>query len=409
MKTIRVTRDGTFQYIAIFILISMAGALWFELNKQLILYVVIGVYAVLYLFRKKYRVTSIIVISVFLLVYFYFVRLLNSGGIGMQDWRLFVGQILIVHLAYRINQDKFLERYINITVIWELFSLMFWAIELIRPEILKLLFKSVNLGIGRTYYGKIFYVYRPMFSEVRNTGIYTEPGRYTAIVISVLFILLFLKNNLNIKERKYYLSLVISFVTLISAGSTTGYIAGMILIGFYLLKHQTKENLKVKRRIIAIIILVLGILLVDYYFNTDNSLVGKVLFEKIESTNSAVAISSGGARLRMIELATNIIKEYPFGAGHDIVSKQMSMVNIHGAGLIYAAASIGIVTIIILFIWIVRPFFVNKAYYLEGACFILLYLNIGLAQSYAIYTPLLVLPLVVQGILDRRNNGIYYG
>ena len=402
MKTTRVTKNGIFQYIAIFILISMAGALWFELNKQLILYVVIGVYAVLYIFRKKYRVTSIIVISVFLLVYIYIVRLLNSGGIGMQDWRLFVGQILIVHLAYRINQDKFLERYINITVIWELFSLVFWGIELIRPEILRLLFKSVNLGSGITYYGEIFYVYRPMFSEVRNTGIYTEPGRYTAIIISALFILLFLKSNLNIKERKYYFSLVICFVTMISTGSTTGYIAGMILVACYLLKHQTKENSKVKRRIIAIIILVFGILLMDYYFNTNNSLVGKVLFEKIEGTHAAVASSSGGARLRMIELAANIIKEYPFGAGHDIVRKQMLTVNIHGAGLIYYTASMGIVTIIILFIWIVRPFFANKAYYLEGACFILLYLNIGFAQTYAIYTPLLVLPLVVQGLLVRR-------
>jgi hypothetical protein len=409
MKTTQVTINGIFQCVAIFILISMAGALWFELNKQLILYVVIGVYAILYLFRKKYRVTSIIVISVFLFVYIYFLRLLNRGGIGMQDWRLFVGQILIVHLAYRINQDKFLERYINITVIWELFSLMFWVIELVRPEILRLLFKSVNFGSGAAYYGKILYVYRPMFSEVRNTGIYTEPGRYTAIIISVLFILLFFKNNLNIKEWKYYFCLVTSFVTMISTGSTTGYIAGIILIACYLSKHQTRENSKVKRRIIAIIILVLGILLMDYYFNTNNSLVGKVLFQKIEGTHAAVASSSGGARLRMIEIAANIIKEYPLGAGHDIARKQMSMVNIHGAGLIYYMASMGIVTIMILFIWIVRPFFVNKSYYLEGVCFILLYINIGLAQTYAIYTPLLILPLVVKGLLDKRNNRIYYG
>lgn len=98
--------------------------------------------------------------------------------------------------------------------------------------------------------------------------------------------------------------------------------------------------------------------------------------------------------MRMIELLFQIMFSHPLGAGQQYITDSITVDNSHGAGLLRLIVAMGVIPSIPLFIWLLKPAFKKSRVF--GLAIILLYLNMGLAQTYAIYTTLLIIPVCLK-------------
>ncbi|MED4156816.1 hypothetical protein, partial [Priestia aryabhattai] len=129
-----------------------------------------------------------------------------------------------------------------------------------------------------------------------------------------------------------------------------------------------------------------------------------IMLEKVTDASSNSG-SSGGARLNAMSTYLKVMLEHPFGAGYDNLTKALMSStyesNVAGAGLMGLFAALGIIPSIFILYLITHPFFVNKnSKWIECIAFLSVYFNTGLAQSYAFYPALLIIPVLFY--LDNR-------
>lgn len=408
-------------YLIIYLMISLNGAFWFYLNQDITEYVTLALYLVLSILYKRFRIIAPLMIVGFLLYTVVLVRLVNVGGIGFQSWYLWSGQILIVFVAYLFNREKFLERYVKMIFALSVISLIFWIVSLVSPNLLTSLFTANDaIAYNGTFYGKWFYVYRTSLVDVnigaRNSGIFSEPGRYQTVLISCIYMLLFQRDKLNFSKRTYSVFFVVILGTIVSVASTTGFIGLFILISFYLLKtylyiNRSNDNRRFSRNILFITCILMIAILVDINMNGDNSLYSRVITHKFEEASSDSS-SSGGARVNAINVYLGTMVEHPFGAGYgnlnNAVTSSVDEANVAGAGLMSFFAAVGIIPSLIMLCLISYPFFMGKQKrWIECVAFLAIYINIGFSQTYAFYPSLLIIPIILyfdnRIILDRKN------
>lgn len=402
---IRINKKRIAQYFACFCAASFCGAYWFELYKLPLLTVTCLIGFWIFLNSRGIRLRAPIVACTLMLVAFMLVRMLTSDGIGITDWLTVSGQILIAYLAFEVDRDKAPRMFINVCAVLCAVSLVFYCIQSFNPGILTRLLSPTQYG-NRVLYGKWFYVFRPynlMVEANRNNGIFTEPGRFQVVITAALFILFFFRDRVNYSSKGYIWLIMLFAATMVTTGSTTGYFSLAILVAFFLLHQETRQK-NLKRRIFAVIAVLLAVLLYEYSVMGSNSILGMYVFDKLADTDITDQYSSGGARLRMLNIVLNAIIKHPLGAGQDYITGLMDVVNTAGAGLFRFIAAIGAIPSVAMLIWFSRPFFKRK-YWFIGICFVLLYLNTGSAQTYAVYSPyLLCSAAMVYGSRDNREK-----
>lgn len=403
-------------YFIIYLMVSLNGAFWFESKPDMVLYGILALYFILFIFNSKYRKHITIGISGFLLTCVLYVRLINNGGIGIDTWILWSGQILIVFIAYLFNEEEFVNRYVKFIFILAIISLIFWQVTLINPKMITNIFSpSEAYSYNGIFYGKWIYVYRTSLWDLgaRNNGIFSEPGRYQTVLISCMYMLFFKREKINITDKMYYVFCIVIMITLISVGSTTGFIGLLILMVHYLIKSFNVNRFSINerkiRRIIVFIIFILAIFfLTDLYINQENSIYNTIIVNKINDTFKDQG-SSGAARMGAMSIYIDTIMKNPWGVGYDKLTMALNnsiySSNVAGAGMIRFVAAIGIIPSVIIISLGLYPFLINRnSYWIDYISFICIYINISLAQTYAFYPSLIIIPVMIYYEIKRRNN-----
>lgn len=390
----KVSKTAILQYLMLYILYGLNGARWFVQYQYSVVVIVLALFMIMAIRDRSLLSFSTIWFPIFLLVAVFLVRMI-SGGIGIDMWELYASQILIVYMVFHVDAEMALTRYVKFTTFMALISIGFWIVAQVNPGVLTgflTLTKSSNLS----YYGLWLYTL-PLQHVERNTGIFTEPGRYQTVVCSAVFILAFLSDYLYLNRKKQRNVLVILIITILTIQSTTGFLSLIIIVvGVLLLNVDTDSGMK-KKSLIVIAAIAIVFLMYDYWTNGTDSILESRLFNKIETTDANDKYSSGGARMRSILACLEIMLSAPWGAGITNINKLISSsslfsYNTAGAGLMTYFTALGIIPAVTTIIWIIRPFFKNRK---KGLLivFLALYINIGFAQTYAFYPALIMVPV----------------
>lgn len=417
---IKIKKSAVLQYFLIYLMLIIPGSCLF--NKVLLgnvkYYILIALYGFLFIINKKYRKPYAVVFCSVLFLIVGFQRLI-SGGVGINAWLQFAVCILSVQFAIACDTENFLNRWIKMVIFFSVISIIFWSVFCIVPNI-------VNIWPARTFYtqsigskgwetvwhgkGVLLYSYLEIHST-RNCGIYTEPGVYQIVLNSALFILLFWRQKLHLKDFRQYKKYVLIIVTaLITCTSTTGYIGMLLnLIFFFLIKSSRDITVKrIKKYVFWAVGIAIIVILMEYSINGTESILYKQIIIKLFGTSDVgkISLSEGSGQYRMgtILYSLDTVFKHPFGVGYD---KFASMKSIYGDGLVAAslasfAAIYGIIPWIIVIFIIFYPVF---KYEKRGKAilFILLFVNTTLAQTDLLYPSLMMIPIFLSNMKNSAS------
>ncbi len=352
-----------------------------------------------------------------------FVIIMSAYLIGrteFQLWLNYIECILITHVVLNIDKKNFCNRFLKITFVLAIISLFFYSIGLFKPNILLSIFNQTN-NVEWSYYGepyflrgRFLYTVRQMELE-RNNSIFTEPGLFQMILIDALFILLFMRNSLeNFSNKKISFYTLILFITVITTGSTTGYLALIMLFTIYIINNRkirylAKNKKEIKRMFKYIIFLALiGVLFlgIDLLVLKQKSIIYTFFIRKIMEMFSNG--TSGHARTSMIAICSKIAVENFWGAGEDYVSAILRLLDdgANGGILIHSFASIGIFPVLLILLFYFKRILIKYVPLLNALLIIGIYLNTSLAQSRLLYPSLLIIPIIYSNYCKYNSHQI---
>lgn len=392
-------------YILIYLLLISSGAWIYSLNSINIRYLILivcGIYLIKRIRKKSYFYVAAYLVGIM-------VFMLLEMGVFLQPYYstkmlMLLEQFLIAFVAFDYDKENFTNRFVKLCAAFALISLLFYVVQLIKPSILSS-YLTANVGWGEgtvwemTFYGKLFYVYRynPLtVIEMRNNGIYSEPGLYQMVLNSALFLLLFFPDLVYVKSKTKKMLIILFVVTCLTTASTTGYIGLLIIfLGFFALPNTYREK-KFKHYVTSIIFLVMMLLIVNYYLTGDDSILSSFMFSKLSDLLTTQS-GTGAARTNTISLMFSLLASNPIiGVGYGRVADAVAtLTDTGGAIFMEMVAGCGIPFTI----YMLYPHFKNalRGRYgiLTGMVWIGLYLNTTLAQSREIYPALIVLAHVL--------------
>lgn len=327
------------------------------------------------------------------------------GGVGVDAWMEFAACIAVTQMAIVVDYRGFLDRWTRSVVYMAGVSVAFWALFCLRPELANtVLGKSYLISVSgpegwETYsYGRGLFVYSLIdIHSTRNTGIYTEPGKYQVVLNSALLVLLFLSKGLTSFDRtQRRASVIVVLVALAACQSTTGFIAAGLIIFFYLLDVRGEGAGKGERSWLMLISgVILVSLIVDYFARGPDSVAYTQIFQKLFGRGSGLDFSEGTGvyRAEMIRVGLDSIRSNPFGVGYD---RLFSLAGAYGEGLVAASlVSYGAVYGVVSWLIVMYMIFYSPLRVLRGWLFLLyllLFVNTTLAQTHLLYPGLLLLP-----------------
>lgn len=419
---IRIYPRALLQYLLVYFLLIMNQSV--IQNTFLIKYsgIIIGILILPMFFKKKYRNQYVLGYVFFLLLVCILLRYV-VGGVGLSAWEGWTIYILATYFVIKYNGKNFFDKYLRVVVILAFVSIICFILSLVDSELLKNLlvfqydsktvlreYLNVSDYINRYYvvYGGPFYVLHTAHLS-RNCGIYTEPGIYQMVLNSALYILLFLEDYLSIdkkKKSKYFIILVIALLT---TQSTTGYLGIAMIILFYLI-NRTKNNSKIKNRIIVIVCVGIVVVACNYKLSGNQSFIYTSLIGKLTNTSGSLSLNatSGNARIGTILICLATMLEHPLGVGYNQID---ALIDTESTGylaaeIFRAGAACGVLTFVLMLAWIFYPVLNSNLNRKTKVLYILLYLNTALAQSSEFYPALIIIPIYfcIFKMLDSKKR-----
>lgn len=408
--SITINKTACIHFLLLYLMVCWNDSFVYSIYlQQFVVPVAILLVAVL-IFSARNQDQNTLLFCGFLFLVVVLIRLL-AGGIGVQVLSIWVSSILITVIAIKYDIDNFVDRYVKIICFLALVSLVMYALANFLPSVFNSLplteYRSgwtYNIWSSGTEYktydyynrGLLFYVSRE--NETRNLSVFEEPGKFQMHLNAALFMLVFLRDKINLKRANMWI--IILAAALITCQSTTGYITFIVLIVAYLFSNGTESM--GKGRILAAIAVVVAGLSLDYFINAEDSVIYSVVYLKLftqswsVTSSSSAGISTGAYRLQTILTCLQLIIQNPFGAGYDVVNEALSTTTAAGSTIWGDAAAIGIIPMIIILIWVVRPMVKNNLSALAKFVLVFMYFNTVLAQSSEFYPALLCIGLYLR-------------
>jgi len=303
-------------YALTYLLIFISGSSLYNDNKEIMLMSVFSCSVAFMLISKK-RISIIfffyyLFMLAFLLTLFFY----TQGSLQLPS---IVGTMMSLFIAYAILsiiREHFLESFVRVVMVIAVVSLIGFSIDTMG-------FRSVMLSILPDEVWKLIYNFAYHKHVDRNNAIFYEPGAYQIYLNAAIFVLAF--SNVSIPKRTKLVFFAIFVFTLLTTGSTTGYLMFALLILVILLKSQLLTGkLKVG-------FLVFGVMAMA----SSPLLISEVIVDKLESYTSIQDITDSGDR-RSLDVLVDIevFKKYPFGAGYKEYARNFSQVGLlkEGAG-----------------------------------------------------------------------------
>ena len=339
-----------------------------------------------------------------------FVRLL-VGGVGISFLLENITCVAIVTIAIYVNYEQAANRFVNLVYFLEIISIVFYFFQIVKPELLQVIlpeYESVmtytiwdyvqgaSVSVNYSTWGRFLFCMHEA-SIMRNTSIFSEPANYQIVINSGFFILLFFRQQLRYSDRQYLIRIVVALLALLTCQSTTGYVcAAIILISFMLQKQDSV--LKIRWKILAVILVVILLLVIEFVVNGKESLIMSVIGTKLfDDGNLDLSASTGYWRMASITTAGLTMLRNPFGVGVENAYKiiEKTVESSTGGALMRFGASIGIIPFIVAIVWTLYPVVSRKRVnaYMKFS-FILYYFMTVLAQSNVFYPGLIIITLL---------------
>lgn len=404
IKMVNKQRTVFLQYLLIWIAYMSQDSLLFHNNKSLFTYFGLAVCLVTLFLYKRTRDRSVLGYLLYLLCMIFFVRFLNHGGIGISIFFHWTLEILTIYLAYKLDTERFFERFVNVIAFYALFSVVCTVAYKAVPSIWHRLMPVHYLGgqnDSQMPFEGIWFLHNiSTFGDKlgRNLGVFTEPGLYQIPLNTALYIVLLLRDRLSYSSKKMDIIALILILATLLTKSTTGYLGMLAVLCVAIVMSQNHFQMK----ILYVICVGAGVVLLDYFFNMDQSILYKVVLKKLfDSSGFNLAAGSGKWRILTIEYVWEVIKQYPLGAGYDnynqyILDSGQHLYELVGVECIKAIAYCGIPQMIAAYAWIINKAYKNKKNRLTFLLVLFLYINTTFAQSDIFYSSLMVLILAKQ-------------
>lgn len=242
--------------ITIFIILT-AGLPYFVNHDWFTILIFISTLVIFLLKKCSFDIGFFIVIGVWLIINIMSV-LINDR----LDFFLLIGSILKMSIPYfivKILKNTFFEKFFNYCFSLSIISSLFYLIEVLFPDFVTSLTPYLNFWVEwRMKAHNDFYIFvythlehnKMMYGPFpRNSGFMWEPGAYALVIV---FLIVYYANKTNFKfDRKMFFL----FVILLSTFSTSGYLAFLIIIIYFMFKNESlRKNTAILPLIISFIV-----------------------------------------------------------------------------------------------------------------------------------------------------------
>ena len=247
--------------------------------------------------RKKIRMANIVILVFFSLYVFVNSFIVNSCPSNEKEFILIIGRLFCAYIIIsNLPIDKFKRIFIECMYCLCLFSLLCFGLLLLGLPLPGA--QEINGLFGTFYHTIVIGSEYPPLGELRNSGIFTEPGLYQ---IYINIALLFLLSDKTISSKKTKKMFIVFTITMISTKSSMGYL--LYALVFFLYYTDRPEilpkilDLRIEKNIKAILLVFFFIafwifeyythLITDFVVNTnsfasrsDDTLLGILLATK---------------------------------------------------------------------------------------------------------------------------------
>lgn len=417
---VRINKKNWIHYFLIYFLIIINQSCLYEyfLRKDIIRIGILCLFGFFMLLKYRKRYNKYILIAGVLLACTIITRVV-AGGIGITAW---VGYMIpIIVCAYTINYDseKFLERFVKLTVFLAAVGIVLFAIQIINPELLKTILQIEynsamptkiwinDFSYTTTYnkeYGLFLYSFRDRLDALmRNKGLFTESGVCQMLYNAALFILLYFSEKVDLtkKQFKYYALILIGAI--VTVQSTTGYIIlGVLLIGYVVVQQKSKMN--IKGYIVALLFIGVTGLFVDLSLRGSESFLNITIMEKLFGSNNKFEIQANGMiRINTVTAAIQSMFAHPFGVGADKFVQMQYAENLAGGGggIFTFGAMAGIVPFLICILLYIIPIIKANIKPMVKLLMLFMIFDTLFAQSNPFYSLMVMFPVY---LIEERCN-----
>lgn len=211
--------------------------------------------------------------------------------------------VICFFVAEVMDAQSYMEKYTNIMVAICIVSLVCFTIAVSQPMIAWAISKSVEFN-DHIYNISWFYTWGwsvHVFS--RNSGPFWEPGGFQGFILMALLMVLFKREHKWAKVK-----IVIYILTILTTGSTTGYILlGIIIVLFYQKVELAfvADGSKKNKNLLKIALFAVAILAVIYIVTSGN------ISDKFSGTNESASV-----RVNDLLSSVSLVADRPlFGYG----------------------------------------------------------------------------------------------
>ena len=402
---ISLNRHQIIHYILIYCIIMMQGSVIFKLYQDFFYIGSLALFCITY-FPKGYLPNKPYFVRVLLLFFSLLVTfVLTSGSLSMSSIVNVICRFLVVYIVVEFDKEEFCTRYIKLISFLATLSLIFYIIQLFSPGTIKMIFPKYIIE-SQVFYGTFFYAMGPS-TQIRNCGIFMEPGIYQIVLISAVYIILFMDSELHISSRKKARYLLILISALVTGQSTTGYISLVLVVGVYLFSKNDHNGSVYKKMLIPAVCI---FLVWDIYRGEDGLIYSTIINKLFDASgNVDLTVSTGASRYYSALADIEVFLRYPLGAGFDIYGRTWRSSLLVGlgdiastAGLTRALATFGAIStmlILSIYLWLMR---INGFSIYMKLAYILMFINISMGQP-SIYFPALMIVLFID-VGNMRNR-----
>lgn len=395
-KTSANNKKRFFQYLFIYcVLLTGNSYLYSYFIEPFTTLIALLLIATVFLIPRLWHFRDV-VFTVFVLVLSLIVRCF-AGGVGISTFMRFAMTITLIDIAIKVDEGMFLTRLLRVVCFLTVISSAAYFARLLYPSLYQVLplyefasqgvYYSMQVGTHLSYHTKGLFLICMREDEIRNIGIFTEPGLYQGVLTAVLFGMLFMSNKFQYSKHEQTFSLIVLLVGIATCGSTTGFLSTIGVLAFFALSIGRREafasRLRLKRTLSLTAVILLVGLAVDYYIRADQSILSVSFFNKlfVDTTNGEVRADSVNVSLKML-------LQYPFGVGFDTIQNAKGALSV-GAGLFVTTAALGIPFPVAYLYWLLAPILKSDLGFWGICAFIFIYFNFAFSQS-LILTPVLV-------------------
>lgn len=401
--SLKLERRTLYHFILIYFLIISQGSVLYNRYEDYFIFLIVGA-CVLFIInrRSQMRYSKDIGFIIMIAIALGITVVASSGGLSVFSVGNFLSRFLLVFTVYYFDKDKFVQRYVDFVLVLACISLIVFTVQCIDFNFVTRILPAYPTK-SVTFYGGIF-ASVVEWHKTRNIGLATEPGRHQVYLISALYFLLYKDNYISYTPKKNMIARIILIITVITAQSTTGYLALIILLTGYLFKKnvnantENEKNLKNKTKIcILILVFIAGAYIV---YGGSDTFIYKYFINKLFNSSGKIdlTVSSGGSRVVSILTDLSIAIKHPLGMGYNPYQK-IWLANKVGnsfdtsscVGLTSSCAALGFHVVFLVLYFYLSKAWKNSDSIIEFFVLILIFLNTSLAQPNLCFPPMMIM------------------